>query len=295
VADSGGGGGGGFNLSQNIYDYLKDKGVPGDVAKGAIISMMGESGRSLDPTSYNDKDPGGSVGFAQWNGPRRAALETMAKGQGLDPHSAEAQFNYWKAELEGAPGAINQPDVLDALKAGKSVYDGTSIWTRKFERPTVDNSAQRFIGNYKAVNVDDSGKLMIAAGAPSGATSESTAAPAPTFGQALQKGDVGGALAALTAKTGKEGDQPSALENIAKTFGGDQQQQQSGMRESAPMLPQAQDTSAALYGPASQLWQQTVASMARPLTWSSAPPGAGAGQQYQVPGMTLNSVGPGYG
>jgi hypothetical protein len=78
-----------------------------------------------------------------------------------------------------------------------------------------------------------------------------------------------------------------------------------------PQPQQAPDTSMAIYPMASQLFQQTLANASKPLTWSSAPYGSGqAGQQMaaltpyaapamqsgpQIPGMTLNSLGMGYG
>jgi hypothetical protein len=115
-----------------------------------------------------------------------------------------------------------------------------------------------------------------------------TPGTAPSLSQSLQQGDVGGALAALTAKQGKDADKPSALEQIGKTF--EPKQQQGGFQESAPMLASAgggggASTLSRFYGPASQLLAQATQMEEQPLSWSTAPPGAGiAGPQFGAAG-----------
>jgi hypothetical protein len=304
----------GFNLPQQMYDYLTGRGVAPEAARGAIISMMGESGRGLDPTSYNPNDPGGSLGYAQWNGPRRAAMEWMSKHAGLDPQTQPAQFNYWKAELEGTPGAVNYSSVVDALKNAKTAEEGNSIWTRQYEAPKIDNSAQRFAGNDKNINVSN-GVVTVSAAAAAPAASS-----APTLSQALRSGDVGGALAALTKK---DGDKTSPLDSIiatheARSKAQAEQAQQTAEASQRGMVQAPQDTGQALYGPAEQLWQGTMQTYGQPLSWTNAPPGHIAGQQYaqglpaagqvappqgsssylgipmglgMIPGTTLNSLG----
>lgn len=103
--------------------------------------------------------------------------------------------------------------------------------------------------------------------------------PAPTPGPPTSVGD---ALARLTSED-KKGESP--LEKLGQAFG---PQQQQGMREPAPMLQAPQDQSMALAAPAQQLF---AASLAKPLSWTSQPYGAGLAGQQAAPGLTLNSLG----
>ena len=117
--------------------------------------------------------------------------------------------------------------------------------------------------------------------------------PAPKLSpyQMLQKGDVQGALTAVTAnktdpKTGQEQPGTSSVDKLASAF---QPQQQAQQQVQSPPMLQPQDSSAAMIGPSQQLLAQILASSAKPLTWSSRPYGSGAG--LQVPGATLNTTG----
>lgn len=128
---------------------------------------------------------------------------------------------------------------------------------------------------------------------PSSPSPPASAAPTPSLGQNIAKGDVGAALAQLTGdkKDASGKDQPgtSALDKLAGLTKGGQQQQSGGSRGGEAMLPQ---DSTPMIGPAAQqLMAQTFAASAKPLSWSTTPFGSGiAGPQ--APGTTLNGVPP---
>jgi hypothetical protein len=229
----------------------------------------------------------GQEGYGAWGQGNPNAQSNVINPQG------ERETSYGDFQLSTLPGAVGDA----AKKAGIDVTDPSQ--RLQANRFAIDYIAQHGYGAWKSPYATSLAKgdwtapatVGEAPALPSGAASgtQTTAASAPTLGEALKKGDVGGALAALTAQKTKDGkEQPSTVEEIAGLF----KPKEAPQIESAPMLP-AQDTSAAMYGPASQLWAQTLAASARPLSWSAAPPGAGAGQQYpQVPGTTINTVNP---
>jgi hypothetical protein len=100
----------------------------------------------------------------------------------------------------------------------------------------------------------------------------------------VKKGDVGGALAALTAQD--KGGQ-SALSQVGDLFKPKQQQQ---MAQVQPAAPPPMDETAALAGPSQQLFSQALATAGRPLSWSTNPYGSNVAGP-RVPGTTLNSMG----
>lgn len=114
-----------------------------------------------------------------------------------------------------------------------------------------------------------------------------TPAPAtgakPSFADAAQKGDVGAMLQALTAEDAK-GKSPlgSLGDNLSQNMGGSGRG--GGAQASTPMAYPAPQADYA--GPAGQLMAQVTQLQNKPLSWSAAPFGSGAGM---VPGTTLNS------
>lgn len=128
-----------------LMNELISRGVKPEVAAGAVGSMMGESGRTLDPTTYNPKDVNGpSGGFAQWHditgkGGRFTNLLNFA---GMSPSQAvqggkmtiplETQIKFLGHELDTN---ANHRNVLQQLQRGSTVADGNRIWTHDFEVP----------------------------------------------------------------------------------------------------------------------------------------------------------------
>ena len=110
-----------------------------------------------------------------------------------------------------------------------------------------------------------------------------TTAAKPSFADAAQKGDVGAMLQALTAEDAK-GKSPlgSLGDNLSQNAGGSARS--GGAQASIPMAYPAPQADYA--GPAGQLMAQVTQLQNKPLSWSAAPFGSGAGM---VPGTTLNS------
>jgi hypothetical protein len=263
------------DFRNSVYQTLIGKGLNSQQAMGAMYSLMGESGHGLDPSSYNANDPGGSMGFAQWNGPRRAGLQAVAKSMGVPETDPSAQLAYFNKELDG-----QYKGVIDKIKNNATTSaDATRIWTGEFEAPKVNNWQQRFAAGAQLGKVGNDGSPQWST--PTTTPVVATPGPPKTVGEAL---------AALTAegKDDKGNPTQSPLEKLGSAFSNKPQQPQ---QQAAPPMVEAAPSDSGIIGPSQQLAATVMASAMKPLSWTSAAPGAGAGQQ----GLTLNSYGAPYG
>jgi hypothetical protein len=304
---------------QGIYQSLIARGLNPEQARGAIISLMGESGQTLSPKSFNPNDPGGAMGFAQWVGSRRAGLQAVARSMGTSETDPNAQLAYFNQEI--APGGP-KAWVIDSIKNNaRTAADATGIWTRGYEAPAKDNSAQRFAGNQNAITVGEDGSPVFSiTGGPgrslAGTTLTSVPRPPhtltpPTAGApytpeavvaanppaAVQPPqNVGDWLKKIATKPvtkdaqGNEVQGKSPLESIAGSFAKPAGSEAPSI-PSMPVMQPVQDPTMQLAGPSQQLFSAVSAAAAKPLSWSSTPYGSGAGQL----GTTLNATGYGYG
>lgn len=117
--------------SMAMYKALTDLGVKPEVAAGAVGSMMGESGRHLNPAAYNPNDRGmPSGGALQWRGDRLSGLYNFAGTSDIRQIPIETQAKWMQQELQG-----KESGALQSLLKGNSVQDGARAWTHNFERP----------------------------------------------------------------------------------------------------------------------------------------------------------------
>ena len=167
---------------QIFFDALKSAGLNSQQALGALWSLGGESGGSLNTSAYNPNDPGGSIGAGQWLGTRRTGLEEYAKQQGVPVTDPQLQARYLVGELNGSvPTAQVQPGVLAALKNAKTSEEAARIWTAQFERPKVDNSDARIAQGGAVGSLDANGNFV--PGAAKGIISPSNGGRAFAAGQ----------------------------------------------------------------------------------------------------------------
>jgi len=114
-----------------MYRALTDLGVKPQVAAGAVGSMMGESGRHLNPAAYNPNDRGKPSGGAlQWRGDRLSGLYQFAGTRDIKQIPIETQAKWMQRELQGS-----ERGALESLLKGTTVADGARAWTYNFERP----------------------------------------------------------------------------------------------------------------------------------------------------------------
>jgi hypothetical protein len=298
---------------------LAKRGISSAAASGAIAGIMGESGASLDPASFNSKDPGGgSGGIGQWNRGRLIGPNGMlafAKHAGIDvdpsnPLDAKkvplaTQVQYLGHELD-----TTYAGVRSQLQAAKSPQDALNVWVNSYENPADKRGAIAQRSQYLAPVGQTLNSLPASSGSPPPPT---TAAGAPN--------SVAGAPAAPAATpapgTTLPGFQPGSKANemaqagLKQLAGGGGQGGGAGAEEPPkiqppPMVPAQAVGGAMMMGPGGQntmgqrmaeqalaqkgfLTQPSLAAFTpgmpqQPMT----PPGAATGIPG-LPGTTLNS------
>jgi len=297
---------------QIVFNKLVAAGLPKQAALGALWSLGGEGGKGLDPRSYNANDPGGSIGYGQWNQTRRTALEGLAQTSGTSWADPNTQADHIVNELTNKDYASYQPGVFDKLKAATTPEEAARIWTGGYERPQKDNSDQRIKGGPQVATLDDNGNLVLGSAtgggpAPASTPGASTPAAAPTvqeswFGKLFDKPADG---------TGKNDQSP--FQQATSAFLNAPQKEQAAEKAQAPQegSPASELASMQRFAPGArnvspglasvpQTYGTTINAASQPLTWTDAPPGppklpaAGLhGPMYaQAPGISLNSVQP---
>lgn len=133
-----------------IYNELSSRGIKPEVAAGVIAGMMGESGAGLDPTAFNDRDPGGGAGgIAQWNRERLigpTGLLAFARDHGVDVDTntptdskkvpLDVQVKYLAHELD-----TKYSGVLKGLQVLNNGEEGLTTWVNNFEVPADKTGA----------------------------------------------------------------------------------------------------------------------------------------------------------
>jgi hypothetical protein len=295
---------------QIVYNKLVAAGLQPHQALGALWSLGGEGGAGLDPRSYNAKDPGGSIGYGQWNQTRRSALEDLAKTNGTSWADPNTQADHIVNELTNKDYSSYQPGVFAALQTAKTPEEAASIWTSKYERPQKDNSDQRIAGGSQVATLDTNNNLVLGS-APSSpsTTAPSTAAPAvagnaPAAAPAAQPSWLDKLTGSPVDAQGNPTGGTSPLQqltqaSVARLGAEGQTEKQEAPEKSAlsGVGPGARNVSPGLANVA-QVYGQTLNSFSQPLTWTSkaaGPPGMpAAGLQPAraptTPGLSLTSL-----
>jgi tail lysozyme len=300
---------------------LAKRGVSPAATTGAIAGIMGEAGPTINPLSFNSKDPGGgSGGIGQWNrgrlvGPNGLlAFAQNAGVPGIDVNTPTdskkvplpVQAQYLGHELD-----TTYSGVLGQLKAAKSPQDALGVWVNSYENPADKAGAIAQRSQYLAPVA-----ATLANGAPAPATPGTTLSSLPAAGAGA-----GGALPGFgTAQASNSFLQGlnqmtggGVGRGMQQAEGGGAQPQQQDMRPSpimsgpglrnaaspASIGMQARQLDEQLTGYSPQAYGSSLNS--QPMTWGSSPIGApswlkGAGpQQGQGLGTSLNSLQMAYG
>ena len=288
---------------QIVYNKLIAAGLQPHQALGALWSLGGEGGAGLDPRSYNAKDPGGSIGYGQWNQTRRTALEGLAQANGTSWADPNTQADHIVNELTNKDYASYQPGVLTALQAAKTPEEAAQIWTGKYERPLKDNSDQRIKGGAQVATLDKNNNLVL--GTATGGGPAPTPAVASNAAPATAKPDdrswldklIGSPVDAQGNPTGAKSPLQELSQASVARLGSEGQTERQEEPERSALSMQGP----AVHVPTapSQAYGMTLNSFSTPLTWTSkagALPGlTQAGLQgglAPVPGLSLNSLPP---
>ncbi len=123
--------------SQYAMDYLQQElGITREQAAGIVGNLAVESGASLDPTAIGDN--GNARGIAQWNGPRKRALEAFAAQQGRSPDDFRLQLQFMVHELR-----TSESGALSALRGTNSAADAALVFSQRYERPGIPHNDRR--------------------------------------------------------------------------------------------------------------------------------------------------------
>lgn len=105
-----------------INQFLSSLGLSKSAQAGVDGNLYVESG--LNPSAYNSRE--GAIGLAQWEGPRRTALESYAAQQGASETSLSAQLGYLGQEVQSR-------GLVAKLNAASSPAQAAYVWASGFE------------------------------------------------------------------------------------------------------------------------------------------------------------------
>ena len=113
---------------------LVARGYAPHVADGIMMNLADES--AFNPAAVGDG--GNALGLAQWNGPRKAALENFAASQGKSPTDIDVQLDFLDYELKGSHARAGE-----ALMAAKTAPEAATVFLNQFEIPAEKHRVAR--------------------------------------------------------------------------------------------------------------------------------------------------------
>ena len=280
--------GGSSNHEQFIRDYAAKIGIDPDqaVAMAKAEGLNAWSKSNPNAGSYVDRTNGVPWSFGDFQLNTRNGMGVDALKAGVDPKDP----NQWQAADRFA---------LDQMR-----QHGVGAWSNPVAKQIAAGGGLTLNTPQAQGIVDPSIVARGGTSPPLDASGGTAVAAAPTFGESIAKGDVGGALRAALTKPppkkdaqGNDIEQKSPLEKVGDAISSQGQQKQ------APAIPEqqqamaVQDPDPGLAPAAQQLFSTVQAAAAKPLTWTSTPYGSTAGLQRPLGpmGTTLNATGYGYG
>jgi Phage tail lysozyme len=147
-------------------------------AAGVVGNLQQESSQNIQPWGLTG-DRGTAQGAAQWRLDRLANLQQFAADRGLDYKSTDAQQQFMRHEMLGAPGdgpgGGSERGAYSRLLTAQNPQAAATMFNRYYER-SADNSGRR---QSNAVNVAN---LM---GQPGGGTQTAQASPRDAIAAAM--------------------------------------------------------------------------------------------------------------
>jgi hypothetical protein len=122
-----------------IISALRSIGASNVTIAAFLGNFRVESG--LSPTSHNDAE--GAIGFANWEGDRRTALQNYARAHGMTETDPRAQVGYLIQELT-TPGSRYQAAFNEAQGATNPT-DAAAIIDQNFEGSSGADRAKRIM------------------------------------------------------------------------------------------------------------------------------------------------------
>lgn len=116
--------------------YFAAQGVDPHIAAAFVGNFMVESHEQMDTQALGDN--GASFGVAQWQGPRRRALEAFAAERGEDVGELETQLAFVMHELRGS-----EAGAWRKIQEAETVEEATQLIVRHYERAGVPHTDRR--------------------------------------------------------------------------------------------------------------------------------------------------------
>ncbi|MBR9766042.1 MAG: hypothetical protein GYB53_21625 [Rhodobacteraceae bacterium] len=113
-----------------VFGRLLERGMQPHIAAGWIGNFMAESGPGLDPFALGDN--GNAFGIAQWNGPRKRALEAFAQARGKPASDLDTQIDFLFHELE-----TSEAGAWAQIQGARTAAEAAELVSTKFERPGI--------------------------------------------------------------------------------------------------------------------------------------------------------------
>jgi hypothetical protein len=121
-------------MQEQIIAGLVARGMPEHIARGFAMNFADES--AFNPTAVGDN--GNAYGLAQWNGPRKAALEAFAANTGRSAADPNVQLDYLMTELQGP-----EAGAWGKIAAAPDANSAAAAVLNYFERPAEAHRARR--------------------------------------------------------------------------------------------------------------------------------------------------------
>ena len=141
----------GTGEQKTAFSFLKGRGWSEDAAHAMVATLSGESGSHLNTMAnqqaggrrWEDRFESGvpGNGIANWDSTRSQALESFAKGQGLNPNDLMTQLKF--VDSEAREMGINPSETGDP-RALTIKYTGSTSSGQGYEKPAVNNGSQRW-------------------------------------------------------------------------------------------------------------------------------------------------------
>lgn len=126
----------GYERPGEAFAYLVGAGIPDHIAAGIVGNLMVESFDRLDTEALGDN--GASYGIAQWQGPRRMALESFAAERGVPASDFETQLAFILHELQ-----TTESSAWAAIQEAKTPAEAAEIFVEKYERAGIPHTDRR--------------------------------------------------------------------------------------------------------------------------------------------------------
>lgn len=137
----------GENNRQIVWNFLKSKGLSDITAAAVMGNIAREAGEDFNPSAIEMGNNNAGFGLCQWSYGRRTAIVDYAAAHGKEPDDITLQLDFLWLEMSGEDPSVSMQIIggsLEEFAAIEDLEEATGYFCRKFERPAVNNVAERY-------------------------------------------------------------------------------------------------------------------------------------------------------